>query len=160
MQFPTEYSRTRPNLTLASAVNRQFLALDKQPWQEEEYHSSGELPAALALASGASFVARGFSGDPNGLARLLVEAIEHPGFAFVHVLSPCPTFRPEQMDWKHAVRALEAEETSDPVVAAQRVQADDGMSTGLIYRDRRPAWRPPQVTEPSRLAQIEEAFAP
>ena len=63
----------------------------------------------------------------------------------------------EQMDWKHAVQALEAEATSDPVEAAQRVQADDGMSTGLIYRERRPAWRPPQVAEPSRLAQIEEA---
>jgi len=117
-------------------------------------------PAALALASGASFVARGFSGDPNGLARLLVAAMEHPGFAFIHVLSPCPTFRPEQMDWKRAVRPLEAGETADPVEAAQRVQADDGMSTGLIYRDARPPWRPPRVAEPARLAQLEEAFSP
>ena len=32
---------------------------------------------------------RGFTSDPNGLARILVEAIQHPGFAFVQALSPC-----------------------------------------------------------------------
>lgn len=99
-------------------------------------------PAGLALSSGASFIARGFTGDPNGLARILVAAIQHPGFAFVQALSPCPTFRPEQMDWKRQVRALEQETTSDPVEAAQRIQADDGMSIGIIYRSPYPAFRP------------------
>jgi 2-oxoglutarate/2-oxoacid ferredoxin oxidoreductase subunit beta len=42
-------------------------------------------PAAIALAAGASFIARGFAGDPNGLTKLLVEAIQHPGFAFLQV---------------------------------------------------------------------------
>jgi len=117
-------------------------------------------PAALALAAGASFVARGFTGDPNGLAHMLVEAMNHPGFAFVHVLSPCPTFRPEQMDWKHAVRPFEADETSDAVEAARRVTADDGMSTGFIYRDPRPAWRPPRAETPTELDTIEQGFIP
>jgi 2-oxoglutarate ferredoxin oxidoreductase subunit beta len=97
-------------------------------------------PAALALTAGATFIARGFTGDPNGLARILVEAIRHPGFAFVQALSPCPTFRPEQMEWKHQVRGFEAETTSDPAVAAQRIQDDDGMSTGIIYRSDYPAF--------------------
>jgi 2-oxoglutarate ferredoxin oxidoreductase subunit beta len=99
-------------------------------------------PAGLALTAGASFVARGFTGDPNGLARILAEAIEHPGFAFVQALSPCPTFRPEQMDWKRQVRAFAEETTSDPVLAAQRIQADDGMSLGIIFRSEAPAFRP------------------
>lgn len=99
-------------------------------------------PAGLALAAGASFIARGFTGDPNGLAHILVQAIQHPGFAFVQALSPCPTFRPEQMDWKHQVRAFAQEPTSDPVEAAQRIQADDGMSIGIIYRSAYPAFRP------------------
>lgn len=99
-------------------------------------------PAGLALTAGASFIARGFTGDPNGLAHILVQAIQHPGFAFVQALSPCPTFRPEQMDWKHQVRAFEQEPTSDPVAAAQRIQADDGMSVGIIYRSDYPAFRP------------------
>ena len=51
-------------------------------------------PLVIALASGANFVARCFSGDPNGTAQTLVEAIRHPGFSFVQILSPCVTFRP------------------------------------------------------------------
>jgi len=99
-------------------------------------------PVGLALTAGASFIARGFTGDPNGLAKILVDAIRHPGFAFVQVLSPCPTFRPEQMEWKHHVRGFEQQATSDPVEAAQRIQADDGMSTGVIYRAGYPVFQP------------------
>ena len=99
-------------------------------------------PTGLALTAGASFIARGFTGDPNGLAKILVDAIRHPGFAFVQVLSPCPTFRPEQMEWKHQVRGFEQQATSDPVEAAQRIQADDGMSTGIIYRAGFPVFQP------------------
>jgi len=99
-------------------------------------------PAALALTAGATFIARGFTGDPNGLAKILVEAIQHPGFAFVQALSPCPTFRPEQMEWKRQVRGFDAEATADPQEAARRIQADDGMSTGIIYRTDYPAFRP------------------
>ena len=91
-------------------------------------------PAGLALSAGASFIARGFSGDPNGLARMLVEAIEHPGFSFLQVLSPCPTYCPEQMLWKKQVRGFGDECTDDPILAAQRIQADDGMSTGIIFK--------------------------
>jgi len=99
-------------------------------------------PAGLALAAGASFIARGFTGDPNGLAKILVEAIRHPGFAFVHALSPCPTFRPEQMEWKRQVRGFDIEPTDDPVEAARRIQADDGMSIGVVYRNAYPVFRP------------------
>ena len=99
-------------------------------------------PAGLALSAGASFIARGFTGDPNGLAKILVSAIEHKGFSFIQALSPCPTFRPEQMQWKHHVRAFEAETSSDPIEAAQRIQADDGMSTGIIFRNEYPVFKP------------------
>ena len=45
-------------------------------------------PLVIALASGANFVARAFSGDPNGTAAIIAQAIRHPGFSFVEVLSP------------------------------------------------------------------------
>jgi 2-oxoglutarate ferredoxin oxidoreductase subunit beta len=99
-------------------------------------------PAAIALASGATFIARGFSGDPNGIARLLVEAIQHPGFAFIQVLSPCTTFRPEQKEWKKIVQAFTSEPTGDASEAAALIHADSGMSTGLIYRIQTPVWQP------------------
>jgi len=99
-------------------------------------------PAGLALTAGASFIARGFTGDPNGLAKILVAAIQHKGFSFVQALSPCPTFRPEQMQWKKHVTAFEEEASSDPVEAAQRIQGDDGMSSGIIYRNEYPVFQP------------------
>ena len=113
-------------------------------------------PAAIALAAGASFIARGFSGDPNDLTRLLVEAIQHPGFALVHVLSPCLTFRPEQKAWKEQVHECRMESTSDPVEAARCIQADDGMSLGVIYAERLPVWRPLTARETSVDALVEE----
>jgi 2-oxoglutarate ferredoxin oxidoreductase subunit beta len=114
-------------------------------------------PAGLALSAGASFVARGFTGDPNGLAKMIVEAIRHPGFSFIQALSPCPTFRPEQMQWKHQVRAFTEEATADPIVAAQRIQADDGMSTGIIYRRDYPVFRPGGAVE-STVEDFEQEF--
>ena len=115
-------------------------------------------PAGLALTAGASFIARGFTGDPNGLARILVEAIEHKGFSFVQALSPCPTFRPEQMQWKHQVRGFEQETTSDPIEAVQRIQADDGMSTGIIYRRQYPVFQPGGKGGDCNLESIESEF--
>jgi 2-oxoglutarate ferredoxin oxidoreductase subunit beta len=112
-------------------------------------------PAAIALASGASFIARGFAGDPNELTRLLVEAILHPGFSFLHVLSPCQTFRPEQKDWKDQVHPCSLGTTSNPVEAARLIQADDGMALGLLYSERLPVWQPRNETS-ATLADIEE----
>lgn len=114
-------------------------------------------PAGLALTAGASFIARGFTGDPNGLAKILVSAIEHKGFSFVQALSPCPTFRPEQMQWKHHVRAFETETTNNPIEAAQRIQADDGMSTGILFQNDYPVFSPGSGVE-SDAGSFESEF--
>jgi len=45
----------------------------------------------LAEAAGATFVARHSVATPIPLIRTLKKAIAHKGFAFVEVLSPCPT---------------------------------------------------------------------
>jgi 2-oxoglutarate ferredoxin oxidoreductase subunit beta len=49
------------------------------------------LPALLACA-GASYVARWTVLDLGRLRRSLVEALQHPGFSFVEVISPCPIY--------------------------------------------------------------------
>jgi 2-oxoglutarate ferredoxin oxidoreductase subunit beta len=46
----------------------------------------------LALALGATFVGRGFSGDKTQLVPLIKAAIEHRGAAFIDVVSPCVAF--------------------------------------------------------------------
>jgi 2-oxoglutarate ferredoxin oxidoreductase subunit beta len=115
-------------------------------------------PAAIALAAGASFIARGFAGDPSGLTRLIVQAIEHRGFSFLQVLSPCQTFRPEQTEWKHQVHPLDGEPADNDMEAAARIHADDGMALGLIYLEPLPVWQP--LAQPSAgLAEIEQELS-
>ncbi|HSQ02390.1 MAG TPA: 2-oxoacid:ferredoxin oxidoreductase subunit beta [Burkholderiales bacterium] len=46
----------------------------------------------MALLLGATFVARGFSGDKKQLVPLVKAAIEHKGAAFIDVVSPCIAF--------------------------------------------------------------------
>lgn len=114
-------------------------------------------PAAMALASGASFIARGYSGNPNGLTQLLVQAIQHKGFSVVQVLSACPTFRPCQKAWKTTVHGFDMEPTHDSVEAAKRIHGDDGLSTGLIYQANLPVWRPEPYGE-STMEDFEAEF--
>ena len=49
-------------------------------------------PVATAIAMGASFVARSFSGDREQLVSLIKAGIAHPGCALLDVISPCVTF--------------------------------------------------------------------
>lgn len=47
---------------------------------------------STALSLGATYIARGFSGDKEQLVPLIKGALKHPGFALVDVISPCVTF--------------------------------------------------------------------
>ena len=114
-------------------------------------------PLAIALSSGAGFIARGFAGDPATLTKLIVDGINHRGFSFIEVLSPCPTFRPEQKLWKQSVKSWETEPTDDPIEAAIRIHGDDGMSTGLVYQRELPVWQPSGESS-SSIDQIEKGF--
>lgn len=49
-------------------------------------------PIALALSAGATFVARGYTKDPQQLTKIIKKAVQHKGFAVVDVLQPCLTF--------------------------------------------------------------------
>src|ERR1700757_3655564 len=52
-------------------------------------HDSAIDLVGLALQLGASFVARGFSGDKAQLTPLIKAALLHPGPAFIDCISPC-----------------------------------------------------------------------
>jgi 2-oxoglutarate ferredoxin oxidoreductase subunit beta len=57
-------------------------------------------PIGLAVASGFTFVARGYSYDVRHLKDLIKAAIQHKGLAFLDVLQPCPTYNDiNTRDW-------------------------------------------------------------
>jgi 2-oxoglutarate ferredoxin oxidoreductase subunit beta len=80
------YGLTKGQVAPTSPLNQSY---STAPFGNLE---SGIDPVALVLSYGATYVARGFSGDPGMLTELIQKGIEHKGFSFVHVLSPCPTF--------------------------------------------------------------------
>jgi 2-oxoglutarate ferredoxin oxidoreductase subunit beta len=49
-------------------------------------------PVLLALSLGATFVARGFSGDKTRLVPMLKAGLRHKGFALIDIISPCVSF--------------------------------------------------------------------
>lgn len=96
-------------------------------------------PLAVALAAGATFVARGFAGDLPHLTALLTEAGSHRGYALVDVLQPCVSFnRVNTYDWYRA-RVYKLEETgyspADRLAAFGKCQEwDERIPIGILFR--------------------------
>ena len=121
-------------------------------------------PISLAISSGFTFVARGYSYDVRHLKDLIVAAVKHKGLAFLDVLQPCPTYNDiNTRDWfsgedridettnKPMPRIYKLEDTEyDPVVHfndedelnEKRTQAmvkslewDTKIPTGIFYKN-------------------------
>ncbi|HEU12809.1 MAG TPA: 2-oxoacid ferredoxin oxidoreductase, partial [Euryarchaeota archaeon] len=84
---------------------------------------------------GATFIARGFSGDIVQLTQIIEEAIRHRGFALVDVLSPCVTWNKiNTYDWYKANSyQLKDHDPGDRNRAFQILQ-DDKFALGIIYK--------------------------
>jgi 2-oxoacid:acceptor oxidoreductase, beta subunit, pyruvate/2-ketoisovalerate family len=96
-------------------------------------------PLALALSAGATFIGQTFSSDAQGHSEVVRKAIEHDGFGFVNVYSPCVTFNDvDTYDYfRDSVVALD-ETDHDPAdrdAAMARIIESDTEYTGVIYQD-------------------------
>ncbi len=111
-------------------------------------------PIALALASGATYVSRGFSGDVKQLTDLVAGGIQHKGFALVDVFSPCVTYNKiNTFDFfRQRVYKLESagHDPSNIVTAWQRaLEWGDKIPVGLFYKTEKPTYE-----------DLEEVLAP
>jgi 2-oxoglutarate/2-oxoacid ferredoxin oxidoreductase subunit beta len=102
-------------------------------------------PIALALASGATYVARGFSGDVKHMAELIQNGIAHKGFAFVDALSPCVTYNKINTFDYFRQRVYKLESSGhDPTNLAKAFERSlewgDKIPIGLFYRVERPTY--------------------
>ena len=103
-------------------------------------------PIALALVSGATYVARGFSGEPNHMADLIAGGIRHKGFALIDVFSPCVTYNKlNTYPWfKKRVYKLDDEPSYDPANARAALEKSfewgDRIPLGLFYCDLQPTY--------------------
>ena len=94
-------------------------------------------PLTLAIASGATFVARGFSSKPKDLTKLIVDGINHKGFAVIDVYSPCPTFNKVNTFnfWKEDTAPLpDDHDPTDLHAAITMALHEDPHYLGVFYR--------------------------
>jgi 2-oxoglutarate ferredoxin oxidoreductase subunit beta len=96
-------------------------------------------PITNAIINGATFVARGYSGDVKHLTELMKLAIQHRGFSLIDILSPCVTFNPDNTHafFKGRVKKLEDEghDTTDWKAACEKAKVwDDTIYTGIFFR--------------------------
>jgi len=97
-------------------------------------------PLALMLVSGATFVARGFSGNVQHLKNLMKEAIRHKGFAIIDVLMPCIVFNKVFQFYKE--RVYDLNETGHDVkdfnsALTKTHEWEDKIPIGIFYRTER-----------------------
>ena len=81
-------------------------------------------PLTSAIMNGATYVARGYSGDVRHLTDLIKGGIEHHGFALIDVFSPCVTFNLDNTHafFKSRIKKLEDEghDTTDWAAAGEK----------------------------------------
>ena len=99
-------------------------------------------PCELAISFGATWVGRGFSGDPKTLTELMTQAMEHRGFAFLNVLSPCVTWRGDDQFklLKAKLKALPPDhDRTSRAAALAYTRETDSLTTGVLFEVREPS---------------------
>ena len=100
-------------------------------------------PLNLFITLGVSYVASSFSSKVKEMADLILQGMEHPGFAIVHVNSPCTTYNntydvlkgdPKTNTPPVVYDIPEGHNTADRDAAFALVQAK-GIPLGLVYKD-------------------------
>ncbi len=98
-------------------------------------------PITSAIMNGATFVARGFAGDPKHLTGLIKQAVQHTGFSIIDIFSPCVTFNHDNdfPFFKERVKRLE-DEGHDPTdwksACEKAMEWGDTIYTGLFFQKK------------------------
>lgn len=130
-------------------------------------------PIAIALAGGATFVARGFAGDIPSLTKLIIEGFNHKGFAFIDVFQPCVTFNHvNTYAWyrEHIYQLDSSHDVTNRAHAFEKaLEWGPKVPTGVFYKTEKPTYEEltPQIQEkplveqsltPTNLAALMEEF--
>lgn len=117
-------------------------------------------PIALAIGSGASFVARGFAGDVAHLTKLFVEGIKHKGFALIDVLQPCVTFNNTYEYFSKRVYKLEDIKTHNPTNRLKAYEKahewGEKIPIGVFYKEHKKTYEEEELTMISKIPLIKQ----
>ena len=119
------------------------------PTSEKGYVSKTSLPGsieesvnpiAIALAAGATFVSRGFSGEMKHLTWLIEQALQHKGYSLIDVFQPCVSFNKVNTYQWYQQRVYKLEDAAnydaqDISEALKRSKEwEDRIPIGIFYR--------------------------
>lgn len=147
----------RRNLNLCYIIhNNGIYALTKSqysPTTEKGYvgpttpHGSIEIPfnpLAVAIAGGATFVARASAGDIPKLTEILKQGIQHKGLAIIDILQPCVTWRKEKAFDFLKERVYSVDQFRSKTDAIKFLLEEDiygkKIATGIFYVEQRPSY--------------------
>jgi 2-oxoglutarate ferredoxin oxidoreductase subunit beta len=127
-------------------------------------------PVAVAIAMGASFVARGFAGEIDHLAGLIAAGARHPGFALIDVLQPCVSFNKVNTFAWYKQRCYALGDDHDPTDRRAALERADEwgerIPIGILWQSDRPAFdagaKTPlvrRVTDKGILREILDEYA-
>lgn len=100
-------------------------------------------PLDVAITFGATFVARGYSGKPQQLKRLILEGMQHKGFSFIEILQPCVAWHDTYSVYNEKCYEME-EEYLDRNRADEKIKEwnynnyDNSIPLGVFYKEDKP----------------------
>jgi 2-oxoglutarate ferredoxin oxidoreductase subunit beta len=101
-------------------------------------------PLSAAIALGAGFVARSFSGDKDHLSQMIQEGIKYRGFSLIDCLQPCVTFNKKNnfVWYKQRIYKLGTDhDAHDKLKAFEKaLEWGDKIPVGVIYHDGRSSY--------------------
>ncbi len=100
-------------------------------------------PLAFTLTYGATFVAQGYSSKGKVVQEIVTKAIQHKGFSFVNIVSPCPTFNKVNTfdSYKEAIDEIPEDHDVTDLSAALNIALGNSKTrvpTGILYQVERP----------------------
>ncbi|MFA5932802.1 MAG: thiamine pyrophosphate-dependent enzyme [Microgenomates group bacterium] len=117
-------------------------------------------PMTLAIASGATFVARGYAGDIPGLTELIIKANNHDGLSLVDILQPCVTFNKEYTHQFYQANTYKLDESHDVTNKAEAINKSlewgpKKIALGILYEEKKPSYESqiPQIKDKPLIEQ-------
>jgi len=108
-------------------------------------------PMAVAVALGASFVGRAFSGDKEQTQELIKKAILHKGYALIDIFQPCVSFnKVNTFSWfkEHTYYLDDSYDPYNQEEAFKKALETEKFPLGVIYKNK------------ERVTTFEETLAP
>lgn len=119
-------------------------------------------PVLLAIAAGATFVARAYSGNTEHLAKIMKAAIAHKGYALVDILQPCVSFNKVNTYAYYSQRVYELDDAYDSgnklEALAKSMEGGTKIPIGILYQEKTAGGEQKNLTVSTETPVTDQTF--